>query len=101
MSKNEIQVAINQHRHSVEGVGYQFKVVWAGLEPRWSGRPRRYAVAVEVLPDDRDGSSQIHVVAQASTTRADLLRLVDDALELLIRESRHGAEAHTPELLSA
>ena len=101
MSKTEIQVAIDQHHHTVEGVRYQFKVVWAGSEPRWSSRSRQYLVAIEVLSEDRIGSSRIHIVADARTTRAELLRLVDEALELLIRESRHRAEAHTSELLSA
>jgi hypothetical protein len=101
VSKTEIQMAVDQHHHDVEGVQYQFKVVWAGSEPRWSSRSRRYVVAIEVLAEDRIGSSPIHIVVGARTSRAELLRLVADALELLIRESRHRAEAHTPELLSA
>ena len=101
MSKTEIQQAIDHHRHSIEGMSYQFKVVWAALEPRWSSRSRRYLVAIEVLSKDRVDSSTLHIVAHARTTRADLLRLLDDALELLVRESRHGAAAHTPEMLSA
>lgn len=101
MSKTEIPVAIDQHHHTVEGARYRFKVVWAGSEPRWSSRSRRYVVAIEVLSEDRIRSSTIHIVADARTTRAELLRLVDDALELLIRESRHRAEAHASEPLSA
>ena len=101
MSKTEIQVAIDQHHHSVERMDYQFKVVWAGSEPRWSNRSRRYVVAIEVRSEDRVDSSRINIVTPARTTREDLLGLVDDALELLVRESRDRLEAHAPELLSA
>ena len=44
---------------------------------------------------------QVGELLDVSPAEAQLLRLVDEALELLIRESRHGAEAHTSELLSA
>jgi hypothetical protein len=54
-----------------------------------------------VLSQDQVGSSRIHVVAQARTNREDLLRLVDEALELQVRESPDGAAVHTPEMLRA
>ena len=103
MSKTEIQVAIDQHHHCVEGMWYQFKVVWAELEPRWSTRSRRYLVAIDVLSEARVAASRIHIVAPARTTRADLLRLVDDALEehLGCERVANSAPAHTPEMLRA
>jgi hypothetical protein len=96
-----MQVAIDQHHHCVDGKRYQFKVVWAALEPRWSARSNRYLLAIEVLSQDQVGSSRIHFVAQARTNREDLLRLVDEALELQVRESPDGAAVHTPEMLRA
>ena len=105
VSKTEIQTAIDEHHQSVEGIRYQFKVVWAALEPRWSSRSRRYAVAIDVRSAARVGSRTIHIMARASTTRADLLRLVDDALEHLVCESRDSAAGlpaeQTPEMLRA
>ena len=101
MSKSEIQTAIDEHHQSAEGIRYQFKVVWAALEPRWSSRSRRYVVAIDVRSAVRIGSRTIHIMAHASTTRADLLRLVDDALEHLVCESRDGAAEEIPEMLRA
>lgn len=36
MSETEIQLALDQHRDSVEGIQYRFKAVWTAVEPRWS-----------------------------------------------------------------
>jgi len=101
MSKTEIQMAIDQHHHYVEGIRYQFKVVWAALEPRWSSRSRRYLIAINVGSDASVGSRTTHIMAHASTSRADLLRLVDDAVEGLVRDNRDVAARQTPEMLSA
>lgn len=101
MSKTEIVVAIDQHHRCVEGIRYQFKVLWAALEPRWSTRSRRYLLAIEVRSAAHVGSRTTHVVAHARTTRADLLQLVNDALEQMLCESRDGAAGHTPEMLRA
>ena len=101
MSKTEIQMAIDEHHHYVEGIRYQCQVLWAALEPRWSSRSRRYLVAIDVRSEARLSSKTIHVPAHASTTRADLLRLVDDAVEHLVCESRDGAPQQTREILSA
>ena len=96
MSKTEIQAAIDQHNCCVEGIRYRFKVAWAAFEPR---RPRRYILAIEVLSEARVGSSKIHIVAHARTTRADLLRIVDDALEDHLATDFFSA-ATTPAMVS-
>ena len=101
MSKTGIQMAIDEHHLYVEGIRYQCKVVWAALEPRWSSRSRRYLIAIDVRSEARLCSKTTHVLAHASTTRADLLRLVDDAVEHLVCESRDGAAQQTPEMLNA
>lgn len=97
MSKTEIQSAIDQHHRCVEGIRYQFKAAWAALEPRW---PRRYLLAIEVLSEAHIGSSRIHIVAHFRTTRADLLRLVDDALEDLLARGSSFSAATTPATVS-
>ena len=81
MLKTEIKTAIDHHSHYVGGIRHEFRLQWAALEPRWSSRAARYLLAIEVLTESRVGSSTIHVVTHARTNRADLLRLVDDALE--------------------
>ena len=81
MLKTEIETAVNQHSHCVEGVLHQFKLQWAALEPRWSSRAARYLLAIEVRTEARLGSSTMHVVTRAGTNRTDLLQLVDEALE--------------------
>ena len=96
MSKTEIQTAIGQHHRCVEGIPYRFKVAWAAFEPR---RPRRYILAIEVLSEARVGSSRMHIVAHARTTRADLLRIVDDALEDHLATGFFSA-ATTPAMVS-
>ena len=101
MSKTEIQMAIDRHHHYVEGILYQFKVVGAALEPRWSSRSRRYLIEIDVRSDARVGSRTTHVLAHARTTRADLLRLVDDALEHLVCESRVIDAPQTPAVRGA
>jgi hypothetical protein len=79
MLKTEIKSAIDQHSHYVGETRHQFRLQWAALEPRWSSRSARYLLAIEVVTDS--GSRLMHVLTRAGTTRADLLRLVDDALE--------------------
>ena len=81
MLKTEMKTAIDHHSHSVRGIRHEFRFQWAALEPRWSSRAARYLLAIEVLPESRTGPSTMHLVTRAGTTRADLLRLVDDALE--------------------
>jgi hypothetical protein len=88
MLKTEIKTAIDQHSRSVRGVRHQLKLQWAALEPRWSSRAARYLLAIEVFSDPRPGPSTMHVVTRAGTSRTDLLRLVDDALEDYLRRER-------------
>ena len=100
VSKTEIQAAIDQHHHCGEGIRYQFKTAWAAFEPRWSTRSRRYIVAIDVLSEAQSGSSRIHIVAHARTTRADLLRLVDDALEDHLASGCSFSAVATPAMVS-
>jgi hypothetical protein len=81
MLKTEIKTAIDHHSHWVRGIRHEFRLQWAALEPRWSSRAARYLLAIEVLPESRVGTSTMHVLTHARTNRADLLRLVDDALQ--------------------
>lgn len=90
MLKTAIRTAIDDHSHDVQGVRYRFKLEWAALEPRWSSRSARYLLAIEVFTDARSGSSTIHVMTRAGTSRTDLLRLIEDALEDSL-ESEHPA----------
>lgn len=85
MLKTEIKTAIDQHSHCVRGIRYQFKLQWAALEPRWSSRSARYLLAIEVFSEARLGSTTMHVVTRAGTNRADLLQLVDEALDDYLR----------------
>jgi hypothetical protein len=84
MLKTEIKTAIDEHSHCVGETRHQFRLQWAALEPRWSSRSARYLLAIEVLSDSHDGPRAMHVITRASTSRAELLRLVDDALEDLL-----------------
>ena len=98
MLQAEIQAAIDGHSHQVEGIRHQFKLHWAALEPRWSSRSRRYLLEIEVRSDAL-GASTIHIVAHARTTSAELLRLVDDALEEhLTRGASSTLAAYTSEV---
>jgi hypothetical protein len=106
MLKTEIKTAIDHHSHSVGGTRHQFRLQWAALEPRWASRAARYLLAIEVLSDAHAGSSTMHVVTRAGTNRADLLRLVDDALEEHLESGRwssatgvgsHGDSHRTPQ----
>ena len=81
MLKTEIGTVIGDHSHDVRGVRYRFRLQWAALEPRWSSRSARYLLAIEVLTDSGSGSSTMHVVTRAGTTRTELLRLIEAALE--------------------
>lgn len=91
MLKTEMKKAIDHHSHCVGGIRHEFRLQWAALEPRWSSRAARYLLAIEVLPESRIGSSTMHVVTRAGTNRADLLRLVDDALEEHLDNTRSSA----------
>jgi hypothetical protein len=86
MLKTAIQRTIDQHSHCVGEIRHQFRLQWAALEPRWSSSSRaaRYLLAIEVFSDSQSGSRMMHVITRAGTNRADLLRLVDDALEDLL-----------------
>ena len=97
MSKTEIETAIDEHCYCIEGIRHQFKLQWAAREPRWSASQGRYLLAIQVLSDAHAGSSTIHIVTHAGANRADLLRLVDDALEEHL--ARSGA-ANTPAMVS-
>jgi hypothetical protein len=90
MLKTEIKTLIDDHSHDVRGVRYRFRLQGAALEPRWSSRSARYLLAIEVFTDARSGSSTIHVMTRAGTSRTDLLRLIEDALEDSL-ESEHPA----------
>ena len=92
MLKTDMKTAIDHHSHYVRGIRYEFRLQWAALEPRWSSRAARYLLAIEVFPESRAGSSSIHVVTRAGTNRADLLRLVDDALEEHLDNQRPSDE---------
>lgn len=100
MSKTEIQMVIDHHRQSLEGIGYQFKVASASLEPRWWTRSRRYLIAIDALSEASVGSRRIHILASARTKCPEILCLVEDALkEHLCEYPAPGAEANPPEML--
>ena len=54
-----------------------------------------YLLAIEVFSDSQSGPRMMHVITRAGTNRADLLRLVDDALEdLLENDYFSGLSGH-------
>ena len=81
MSKNTIAATVDHHSQTVAGVLYRFRLRWAALEPRWSSRSARYLLEIEVRPDGGAPCAIVHVMTHAATTRANLVRLVDAALE--------------------
>ncbi len=95
MLTNVMQMAIDHHSHYVRGIRHEFRFQWAALEPRWSSRAARYLLAIEVRSESSLGSSTIHVVTHARTSRADLLRLVNDALEDHLDNARSSTATAT------
>ena len=99
MSKDTMAATVDHHSYNARGVSYRFRFRWAALEPRWSSRSARYLLEIEVRPDAGSPSAGspsgvIHVLTQAATSRADLLQLVDAALEeQLGGDRRVGATA--------
>jgi hypothetical protein len=100
MSQTEIETAIDEHCHCVGGIHHQFKLQWAAREPRWSASQGRYLLTIEVFSDAHVGSSTIHIVTHAGTNHADLLRLVDDALEEHLARGCCFSAANTPAMVS-
>jgi hypothetical protein len=81
MSKDTMAMTVDHHAHTVGGVSYGFRLRWAALEPRWSSRSARYLLEIEARPGAGGAATILHVMTHAATTRANLLRLVDAALE--------------------
>jgi hypothetical protein len=94
MSKAYIKTVIDHHCRYLRGIQHEFKLQWVALEPRWASRSITYLLAIEVLSETDAGvsSTTLYVVTRAGTTRADLLRLVDDALDEHL-ESGHRLSA--------
>lgn len=94
MSKETMTATVDHHSHKVGGVVYRFRLRWAALEPRWSSRSARYLLEIEARPEQGVPCAIVHVMTHAATTRANLVRLVDAALEeQLGRERPIGATA--------
>jgi len=81
MSKDTMAATVDHHSYMVGGVRYLFRLRWAALEPRWSSRSARFLLEIEARPETGSPSAIVHVMTHASTTRANLVRLVDAALE--------------------
>jgi hypothetical protein len=93
MTKVEIEKAIAQHARNVNGSRHRFRVAWTALEPRWS-RARRL-LSIDVCPDRPTTGllATVQVLTPVRTTREQLLRLLDDALDEFLRE--HGFDPST------
>jgi hypothetical protein len=91
MLKANMAAAVDHHSHMVRDVIYRFRLRWAALEPRWASRSTRYLLEIEVLSAAGAPCGTVHVVTHGTTTRVNLLRLVDDALEDQLREPRSSA----------
>ena len=81
MSKDTMAATVGHHSHTVGGVLYGFRLRWAALEPRWSSRSARYLLEIEARPEAGGPCTIVHVMTHAATSRANLVRLVDAALE--------------------
>ena len=81
MSKDTMAATVDHHSHTVGGVLYRFRLRWAALEPRWSSRSARYLLEIEARPEAGGQCTIVHVMTLAATSRANLVRLVDAALE--------------------
>ena len=92
MTKAEIEKAIAQHARNVNGSRHRFRVAWT-VEPRWT-RARRL-LSIDVCPDRPATGplTTVQVLIPVRTTREQLLRLVDDALDEFLRE--HGVDPST------
>ena len=93
MTKAEIETAIAQHARNVNGSRHRFRVTSTALEPRWS-RARRL-LSIDVCPDRAASAllTTVQILSPVRTTREQLLRLVDDALDEFLRE--HGFDPST------
>ena len=94
MTKTEIKVVIEQHARNVNGNPHRFRVGWIALEPRWSRA--RCLLSIDVCPEHRGTGlwATVQVLTSIKTTRAQLLSLVDAALDGFLGE--HGFDASTP-----
>ena len=81
MSKDTMAATVDHHIYRANGVSYRFRFRWAALEPRWSSRSARYLLEIEVQAEAGSAPTVIHVLAHAATSRANLLQLVNAALE--------------------
>jgi len=88
MSKETMVMTVDHHSHQVGNAVYRFRLRWMALEPRWSSRTVRYLLEIEARIDGRPPCAIVHVLTQAATSRADLLRLVDARLEEELRSER-------------
>lgn len=95
MTKAEMEVAIEQHARTVNGNRHRFRVRWAALEPRWSSTGARCLLAIDVCPEGGATGlwTTLHILTYATTTREQLLGLVNDALDENLRE--HGSDPST------
>ena len=90
MTKAEMEKAIAQHGRNLNGRAHRFRVTWAAREPRWSRA--RCLLSIEVYPDGPTTQpwTTVQVLTPVKTTREQLLRLVDDAVDEFLRE--HGSD---------
>ena len=98
MNKTDMKSAIDQHACTVEGRLHRFSFCWPAVEPRWGSRGVRQLVAVDVFADGASSEPPptIHVMTRASTSREQLLGLVDDALNEYLRTGLHSFAAGRP-----
>ena len=95
MTEAETEVAIQHHARNVDGNLHRFSVRWGGREPGWASTGARRLLAIDVYPEHPTAGcwTTLHVLTQATTTRQELLGLVNDALDEHLRE--HGAGPST------
>ena len=93
MTKAEMKKAVAQHARNVNGSRHRFRVTWTAREPRWSRA--RCLLSIEVYPGRPTTQpwTTVQILTPVRTTREQLLRLVDDAVDEFLRE--HGFNPST------